>query len=243
MYLKNSLKLALLLSSVAGLANANDYGLKFQPYLGVDIQSAKWGFEDTYGKGHIPKSAKQGHVYFGVQVHDYLALELGYEASQKKTNTMSLAVGGANVVGAVVTADQADSNNHFSISQQAVNFDLVPQIKIPGHEEITVFGVVGVSIENINAGLSLTTLPDGTGADTRKSQISQKNKNILRLGAGAKYQFSDNAGVKVSAVWKKWGGYNNMTGAAEVYHGRSFDALTARMRNGYQFGLGVYAAI
>lgn len=238
MKLYRSFAVAALLSSVTCLAQAGDFDLQFSPYLGVDLQQARWGFKDGFGNNHIPKSAKQGHVYFGAKIHEYVALELGYEASQKKEKSFVPAVG-ATVVGGVVPLAQGGATNHLRIQQHALTLDVVPQMKIPGHEEISVFGVLGVSRENINLEYFLV----GAAAITPPTKLAQKNKNVLRLGAGAKYEFSDNAGVRVSAVWKKWSGYDNMVAPAEIPLGGVHPALTAKMRNGYQVGIGVYASL
>jgi opacity protein-like surface antigen len=236
MGLYRSLSVAALLSSVTFAAQAGDFDLQFTPYLGVDAQQAKWGFKDGFGNNHVPNSAKQGHVYFGAQLHEYVAIELGYEASQKREKQFTPAAG-TTLGGAALTADQQAGINHFRVRQSAMTLDLVPQMKIPGHEEISVYGVLGVSRENMNIEYFLSG-----AAVSPPAKLAQKNKNILRLGAGVKYQFSDNAGVRLNAVWKKWGGYNNMTAPAEVLL-NAHPALTVQMRNGYQVGFGVYASI
>lgn len=238
MGLYRSLSVAALLSSVTLAAQAGDFDLQFTPYLGVDAQQAKWGFKDGFGNNHVPNSAKQGHVYFGAQLHEYVAIELGYEASQKREKQFT-PTAGTTLGGAVVTADQRTTTNHFVVRQSAMTLDIVPQMKVPGHEEISVYGVLGVSRENMNIEYFLRA----PALETAPAKLAQKNKNILRLGAGVKYQFSDNAGVRLNAVWKKWSGYNNMTAPAEVPNGGAYPALNVQMRNGYQVGFGVYAAI
>lgn len=195
-----------LLAASAAIAE-NHWGLT--PYVGVDAEFRRMDFQKGFGQNVIKRAAPQGNVYVGVRLNDYLGVEVGAEATERKTRTSTLKDG--DILGGFTlpnpNAPDRDEYGFNTTSQtKGLHANLVGFFPICDLYRLQLIGMVGFARLKTKTILTFTTLNGGAvgpilGAGNDISTFKAK-KSVLRLGAGLQHMINCNWGIRGMVKWE-----------------------------------------
>jgi opacity protein-like surface antigen len=205
-------KLALLTAPIALLAAsatmaANPFG-DVRPYVGIDAESRHMNFQKGFGNNLFNHNYPQGNLYAGLRLNEYLAVEAGYEATERKTKTSTLLTGDTSL-GIIIPRDpdtgsllQPKFNSQIQI--KGPHASLVGMFPISDANRLQLIGTVGLahlktSISRTLVVLNGTAVPTGTDGSLT---TFVKRKSVLRLGAGIQHMINCNWGVRAMLKWE-----------------------------------------
>lgn len=187
---------AVLLAASAVMAE-NHWGVT--PYVGADAEWRHMNFQKGFGNNLFNHDYPQGNVYVGVQFNEYLAVEGGYEATERKTRTNTLRTGDTT---AGILIDTPNSTVQYNSTGQVkgLHANLIGLLPICESYRLKLIGLVGFARLKGNFVRTRTlvdgfSLPDSVNFKARKS--------VLRLGAGLQHMINCNWGVRGMVKWEE----------------------------------------
>lgn len=191
---------AVLLAASAVMAE-NHWGVT--PYVGADAEWRHMNFQKDFGQNLFKHDYPQGNVYVGVQFNEYLAVEGGYEATERKTRTA------ANVGSTVLTGIRLAAGNSIQSNStgqvKGLHANILGFLPICEAYRLKLIGLVGFARLKGNFARTdvtingVATLPDEMPAFTN---TFKKRKSVLRLGAGLQHMINCNWGVRAMVKWE-----------------------------------------
>ncbi len=186
---------AVLLAASAVMAE-NHWGVT--PYVGADAEWRHMNFQNGFGNNLFNHNYPQGNVYVGVQFNEYLAVEGGYEATERKTRTNTLRTGDLTA-GVLIGPDTTVQYNSTG-QVKGLHANLVGLLPICDLYRLKLIGLVGFARLKGNFVRTATSL-DGDAVDS--SVNFKARKSVLRLGAGLQHMINCNWGVRAMVKWEE----------------------------------------
>jgi opacity protein-like surface antigen len=215
--------LALLIASIALLATSRTLAANLCgviPYVGADAELRHMNFYKPFGNDLLSHHYGQGNLYLGLQLNEYLAVEAGYEATEKKTRA-----GG----------DTAGNNTFQSNSRgqiKALHANLVGSLSICEQYRLKLIGLIGFARLKEKLVVVDTTV-NGVVVPAANNTFTFKNKkSVLRLGAGLQHMINCNWGTRAMLKWEQSGKLN--TRAQEDNN------FPIRAKNSFIYSVGVF---
>lgn len=247
-------KLALLAAPVVMLAATaataeNLWGIT--PLFGADAQWRHMDFQRGFGENVFRHNYPQGDVYVGLKFNDYIGIQAGYEATSRKTETVTLlapvTVNGvvlASTPGAVAKLDSVQFSSTARI--KGPHLDLVGYLPISDEYKVQLVGSVGIA--NLKA-----TIYRQTNTVTRtvnNRQISTPTstppvrfhgrKTVLRLVGGVQHYIADYVGVRAIVGWEDTKRLQNKLFATAP---GTTGVLKVRPKDSVFYGLGLFVTL
>ncbi|MFM8454867.1 MAG: hypothetical protein ACKOAD_07950 [Gammaproteobacteria bacterium] len=227
-----------LASVLPTIANADDF--YFKPYVGFGIENRHMDFKKNYGNGFFKKNQLNYIPFVGVDLHENLALEMGYQLS-KKMNYDKKLVEGDYLFGEYVDDVQSGYRTRGFYKMKGFNLDAIG--KYPVFCDTTfVFARVGVKFAKLK--LEHDTYQDAAGIPTPAASTTVKaSKVIPRLGLGLDHQvYADESmgdlGIRLNTIWEK-------TSAIKIRKFTDSDlqgepVLQPKLKNSISYGMDLY---
>lgn len=231
-------KLALLVAPVVLLsasAAMAEYSWGLRPYVGADAELRHMDFQKGLGNNVIQHNYPQGNVYVGARLNEYLAVEAGYEATERKTRTST--VRPQDVLGGV-TVSAANGTLQLNTTSQVkgLHANLLGFLPICDTYRLQLIGLVGFArLENK---ATLTFLSQNGAALTQDSTnitTFKARKSLLRLGAGLQHMIDCHWGVRAML---KWEASKKLKMASQ--NGTIGNTLSIRPKNSMIYSIGAF---
>ncbi len=196
-------KLALLVAPVVMLAASaataeTQWGVT--PYVGADAEWRHIGLQRGAGKNLFSHDYPQGNIYAGVKFNEYVGVEVGYEATERKTRTVTLGPGElTNAVNGIVVPEGYTVSYNSTGQYKGPHADLMGFYPICDSYRLSLIGLVGIA--NLKANFT-RVLFNASGISTNVISTYMKKKAILRLGAGIQHMISEQWGVRAMVKWE-----------------------------------------
>lgn len=202
--------------------------LRFEPYIGVDIQARNTPFANGFGEKLFAKTSPQANLYFGIKINKVLAIELGRSMTAKKSrdaffSNNSIYLGSLN---------QQDSIGTGIKNVREWNLNLLgflPLFKLHSLHSIDFVGLIGAG----NVEVRLKELKTAQGINQHEIINLRAKKTIFRVGGGFQNMITENLGLRALIVFENTAKFNNI--AAHV----PFDEI-AKLKNSIVYGVGLF---
>lgn len=173
------------LLATSGLSHgASAEGLKFSPYVGVDLQRSVYSYNDNYdiggglvldGNKVLEDGLNGANIHIGNQFNKYFGAELGYFRSLNEGKNIAA---GTTVGNNTVAATDFKTN----IKTQGFTLDDLGYLPIDQAEKFNLIGTVGAT---------------WTKAEVEIDGVSEDESELgFRAGAGAQYKLADNLNIR-----------------------------------------------
>ena len=167
-------------------------------YVGGDAEFRYMNFQKGFGDNLFNHNYPQANLYAGLRLNEYLAVEGGYEASERKTRTTTLRPGDISF-GFIIPPNY---NPQFNTVAQlkALNANVVGTVPISDRYRLQLIGSVGfarLKAKMVSAYFALDNYVQPPRIDT-----FIKRKSVLRLGAGIQHRINSNWGVRAMLKWE-----------------------------------------
>lgn len=187
---------AVLLAASAVMAE-NHWGVT--PYVGADAEWRHMNFQKGFGNNLFNHDYPQGNVYVGVQFNEYLAVEGGYEATERKTRTSNFRTGDT-IAGLLLDEPNTTFQYNSTAQIKGLHANLIGSLTICELYRLKLIGLVGFA--RLKANLTRArTLTDGL-SDPAFLNFKAR-KSVLRLGAGLQHMINCNWGVRAMVKWEE----------------------------------------
>lgn len=181
-HLKTLTAVAVLATSALSSA-AFAEGLKFNPYVGVDVQRSVYSYKSedlgggltVEGDKIVEDGLNGANIHIGNQFNKYFGAELGYFRSLNEGKNIAA---GDDLGNGVIAAADFKTN----IKTQGFTLDALGYLPIDQAEKFSLIGTAGVT---------------WTKADIEIAGVSADESELgFRTGAGAQYKLADNLNVR-----------------------------------------------
>lgn len=198
-------KLVLLAAPIAMLAASTAMAANFgglTPYVGADAELRHMNFARDFGRELFSHNYPQANLYAGVLINEYLAVEAGYEATERRTRTSTTNDG--NLLAGVRINTNIQANSTAQV--KGLHANLVGFLPICEVYRLKLIGMVGFARLKANFVTTFTaTAGNGILVDEIPgvTQTFTERKSVLRLGAGLQHMINCNWGVRAMVKWEQ----------------------------------------
>lgn len=193
-------KLTILAAPVIALtvstATANDWW-HVRPYVGADVEWRHMGLPNDLGGNLFKHDYPQGNIYAGVQLNEYIGVEVGFEATERKTRVANIP---ANTIFNNTTEDLYNLDFNSTASIKGPHANLVGFLPLHQTIELELIGMVGIA--NLKGNFTRTFVKEDGLVTLPLLDKFTKRKNVLTLGAGLQHMFLENWGVRGMIKWE-----------------------------------------
>lgn len=199
----------LLLASTPFAAATAFLGSDFyvNPYVAAELASRNMSWETDFGKGHFRQQAPNANFIFGVQFHDYFAVEGGFQATDRRQqqsfyhgNNADFA---APALGFVDPAFER-ATHHAESEVKGWHLNLVGLL--PVLPSTTLYATLGAAWMQFDVSTVATTL---TNPAQPIARWNSSNKAVFRAGVGVKQMITEQFGTR---LFYNWEGTNRLAG-------------------------------
>lgn len=231
----------LLLASTPFAAATAFLGSDFyvNPYVAAELASRNMSWETDFGKGHFRQQAPNANFIFGVQFHDYFAVEGGFQATDRRQqqsfyhgNQLDFA---APALGFVEPTFEP-STHHAESEVKGWHLNLVGIL--PVLPSTSLYATLGAAWMQFDVSTVATTDPSVAQPVIR---WDSNNKTIFRVGIGVKQMITENFGAR---LFYNWEGTNKLEGSIPgpfiVDPPAPTESYIAKSKSSNLFGLGFF---
>lgn len=197
-------KLALLAAPIVFLSTSAamaEHPFGITPYVGFDAELRHMDFQKGFGDNVIQHNYPQGNIYVGARINEYVAVEAGYEATERKTRTSTVRER-ETLLGFTLGAIDPITLNATS-QVKGLHANLLGFLPICDAYRLQLIGLVGFA--RLKAKVTTNLLVSGTTAldqDATTINNFRTKKSVLRLGAGLQHMINCNWGVRGMLKWE-----------------------------------------
>jgi hypothetical protein len=192
------LSILLLTTIFAGTATASNFEWsKLKPYVGADAQERKMDFKGGFGDNIFQHTAPQGNIYAGLKFKDFVALELGYEATTTRTREATLTTGDV-AAGTPVPSVSSPVVFKSKAKIKGPHVDLVGFYPFYADSPFQLLGSVGVAV--LKGTFERRTIQMAGAASGTRRTLSH-NKSVIRLAGGLQYMLGQHFGTRMTVGW------------------------------------------
>lgn len=198
------------------------------PYVGVDGKWSKTSFSDN-ANNVLPRNYLQGNLFGGVQFNEWVAFELGYESTARKTKEAVVRPGDTFFGSKSLLTDDLHTKTKTTLS--GFHFNLVGLLPISEQYAISLFGSVGLAHTKIRTLLQFFDVTDPSDVANRDFTA---RKTIPRATVGIQHMMCNNIGVRAMVAWEK------TSNLGYVYSTTTSSKLYLTPKDSVSAGLGVF---
>lgn len=176
-------------------------GIKFKPYLGLDLQRMNIAYDNNFDKV-LSDGLNGGNIHAGIKFSQYFGLELGYFRMKEGKESVGFDLSG-------VTGTPGDIISSTKIRAQGLTLDAMGYL--PLNDKFDLIGTAGISWTKADLSVS------GTAYGTAGTISDDGSDFGYRLGVGAQYHITDDLNVRGLARYQDMnfdvGGFDAAEGA------------------------------
>lgn len=205
-----------------------------KPYVGGDIQLRTLQYGRDNGGNLFGKSFSQLNGYLGLELNEYVALELGYEYAFSRKRNVRIGPGQTAVGGDPVGAGGFEDST-AKVGLQGVHGSLVGKFPIWDCPNLKLLATAGVTSLSVN--LSNTPFADDFGPlSGERDRTFRQEKLVARLGLGLQHMVTDCIGIRGLVVWEDTSQFKHMRPTQPNIDPSTF----ARLRSSFNYSLGLF---
>lgn len=189
-----------LLLTVGTAASALESDWYFKPYVGGDVGVQNQDFETGFGDFHFKSSYPVTNLNVGVNLHQYIGIEAGYEHMYQRERVQYYAEDGSRNILGFAPLVPGNPRTYFS-KVWSNGFTLSAILKYPIYKDTTeVFATLGA---NWARNHYETVMIQGAGNESTRPLFWKSDRHaIARIGAGIKHAITPNFGGRVMYVYE-----------------------------------------
>lgn len=197
------LSVPVLMLAASAVAAENHWCIR--PYVGADAELRYINFKKGFGDNLFRHNYPQGNLYVGLRLNDYVGIEAGYEATERKTRAVTL-MSGAVVNGQALTGNN-DFFQFFSTGQiKGPHTNLTGYLPICEQYQLELVGMIGIAYLKSNF-LRIRPTINGLPVTLAPRTYIQR-KNIMRVGIGIQHLMTKNWGIRATIRWENTNKFN-----------------------------------
>lgn len=248
--LKNIFLLSLLFVSVPFTSTQASFLDDFylNPYVAAEAAYRHFPWETQFGENHFREHFPNANFVFGVQVHDYIAVEGGYQTTDRRDMTQFYFAGNGvppqqAVLGFLARPGLEDPSMH--ISQAEVNGWHLNLVGLwPVLDRTTLYASLGAAWMRFY----VNTVPVYNLANTAANPVRRWHSDrdtVFRFSLGVKQFITDHFGARVFFTYEGTSGMEGIIAGHGFEAGvpapdRATDFYKAESKGSFLFGLGFF---
>ncbi len=173
----------------------------FKPYIGADVGVQHLDFKENFGGSHFKENYAVTNFNLGVNLHDYVAIELGYESMHEREQTRYYPNGSASILGYTGFSTPGNGGQLTMNKVDGGGFNASLVLKYPICPKTEVMAFVGAAWNRLAYQTALVS-DDGIVVPNVLVSWESDREAVGRFGVGIKQMLTDKLGGRLVYMYE-----------------------------------------